>query len=575
MTPLAASPWTDSLQYSNGYLLAISYGASQTPNPMPMISSLSPSSVPAGSVGFTLQVNGVNFISGATVYFGGQARTTTFVNSTQLNANILSSDVANGGTGVIFVFNPLPGGGASTSVEFTVLNPSPSISSINPTSVVAGGAGFTLTVNGSNFVSSSFVNLNGTGWSTTYVSSTQLTIAVQAITIASQGTVSVTVTNPANGVAGGGTSDSLTLTILPSSVQPVVGALVPASTNAGGPGFTLTLTGSGFTASSVVSFNLTSESTTYVSSTQLTALIPATAIALAGDPVVTVTNPGVGISVLVTFVVNNPPPGGGTVSPPSVPAGSAALTLNVTGTNFVQGSTVLVNGSPRATTYVSSTLLQATLLAGDISSGGTLNITVSNPAPGGGTTPAMSFAVADYAVTAPTTPTSVVAGQPATFSLSIAPLYGAFPNPVILTAAGLPADTTGMFSSPTVTPGSTPANATLSITTTAHSFMPPTDSPLGLGRSWPSLYLAAAVLGMIAIGLRLSTASMRRLAPHFFLALVIVMAAGLIACGGAGGGASSAQLDPTTGTPAGTYSIVVTATSGSVAHSATVTLTVM
>ena len=429
LTPLSGSPWMDSLQYSNGYLLAISYGPGGTPNPVPMISSLSPSSVTAGSAGFTLQVNGVNFVSGATVYFGGQARTTTFVNSTQLNANILSSDIANGGTGVVFVFNPLPGGGASTSVEFTVFNPSPSISSINPTSVVAGGTGFTLTVNGSNFVSGSVVNFNGAAQSTTYVSPTQLTIAVSASDITNQGTVSITVTNPSNGVAGGGTSDSLTLTILPASVQPtVVGTLVPASATAGGPAFTLTVTGSGFTATSVMSFNLNNEPTTYVSSTQLTAIIPASAIAVAGDPVVIVTNPGVGVSLLATFVVNNPPPGGGTVSPPSLPAGSAALTLNITGTNFVQGSTVLVNGSSRVTTYVSSTLLQATLLPSDLSHGGTLNITVSNPPPGGGTTPAISFTVADYSVTRSPTPTSVTAGQPANFGLTVSP-NGRFPIP--------------------------------------------------------------------------------------------------------------------------------------------------
>ena len=170
-----------------------------------------------------------------------------------------------------------------------------------------------------------------------------------------------------------------------------------------------------------MSFNLNNVSTTYVSATQLQAAIPASAIAVAGDPVVIVTNPGLGISLLATFVVNNPPPGGGTVSPPSLPAGNAALTLNVTGTNFMQGSTVLVNGSSRVTTYVSSTLLQATLLPSDLSHGGTLNITVSNPPPGGGTTPAMSFTVADYSVSAPTTPTSVTAGQPASFNLTVSP----------------------------------------------------------------------------------------------------------------------------------------------------------
>jgi hypothetical protein len=60
------------------------------------------------------------------------------VSSTRLNASILGSDIDNGGTAVVFVFNPLPGGGASTSVEFPVSAPFPNISSISPSCVTAG-----------------------------------------------------------------------------------------------------------------------------------------------------------------------------------------------------------------------------------------------------------------------------------------------------------------------------------------------------------------------------------------------------------------------------------------------------
>ena len=101
-------------------------------------------------------------------------------------------------------------------------------------------------MNGSNFVTGSIVNFNGAARPSTYISSTQLSIAILAGDIANQGTIDITVTNPANGVAGGGTSGSATLTILPASVQPTVSALSPASATAGGPGFTLTVTGSGF-----------------------------------------------------------------------------------------------------------------------------------------------------------------------------------------------------------------------------------------------------------------------------------------------------------------------------------------
>jgi hypothetical protein len=64
--------------------------------------------------------------------------------------------------------------------------------------------------------------------------------------------------------------------------------------------------------------------------------------------------PGGGISAALVLNVNNPAPGVGLVSPAIVPAGSTALTLMVTGTNFTPNSAVLVNGSARQTAYVTS-----------------------------------------------------------------------------------------------------------------------------------------------------------------------------------------------------------------------------
>ena len=48
------------------------------------LTTLSPSSAVAGGPAFTLTVNGTGFVNGATVRWNGQARTTTFVSSTQL-----------------------------------------------------------------------------------------------------------------------------------------------------------------------------------------------------------------------------------------------------------------------------------------------------------------------------------------------------------------------------------------------------------------------------------------------------------------------------------------------------------
>jgi phospholipase C len=73
-----------------------------------------------------------------------------------------------------------------------------------PGSAVPGSAGFTLTVNGTGFVSGSVVDWNGTGLATTFVSSIQLTASVPAADVAAATTASVTVVNP---VPGGGVSN--------------------------------------------------------------------------------------------------------------------------------------------------------------------------------------------------------------------------------------------------------------------------------------------------------------------------------------------------------------------------------
>src|SRR5450759_3833593 len=93
----------------------------------------------------------------------------------------------------------------------TWVAPVPTTTSLSPTSKTAGQGAFTLTVNGTNFVSGlSVVRWNGADRTTTYVNSTQLTAAITAADIASTGTASVTVFNP---TPGGGTSNAQTFTV--------------------------------------------------------------------------------------------------------------------------------------------------------------------------------------------------------------------------------------------------------------------------------------------------------------------------------------------------------------------------
>src|SRR5262249_13776149 len=77
----------------------------QAATPGPTLSSLVPNSATVGAPGFTLTVNGSNFLSGAAVQWNGAARTTTFVNSTQLTAAILTADLGTAGTVPVTVVN--------------------------------------------------------------------------------------------------------------------------------------------------------------------------------------------------------------------------------------------------------------------------------------------------------------------------------------------------------------------------------------------------------------------------------------------------------------------------------------
>ena len=72
------------------------------------------------------------------------------------------------------------------------------------------------------------------------------------------------------------------------------------------------------------------------------------------------------------------------LSPGQKAPGAATFTLTVNGTGFVSGAVVNWNGNARTTTFVSSSKVTASITAADVATAGTASVTVSNPAPGGG-----------------------------------------------------------------------------------------------------------------------------------------------------------------------------------------------
>ena len=101
----------------------------------------------------------------------------------------------------------------------TTLNPVPLVNApLVPSAAVPGGSAFTLTVNGTGFVSASVVNWNGSARATKFVRESQVTASISASDIASATTASVTVTNPA---PGGGTSNIAYFSVtVPKSTVP-------------------------------------------------------------------------------------------------------------------------------------------------------------------------------------------------------------------------------------------------------------------------------------------------------------------------------------------------------------------
>jgi hypothetical protein len=88
--------------------------------------------------------------------------------------------------------------GYSAKMSAPVAGTVPTIATLDPGSAIAGAPAFTLTVNGANFGAKATVNWNGGAQTapTTFVSASQLSVAVPASAISTSGTITVTVTNP-------------------------------------------------------------------------------------------------------------------------------------------------------------------------------------------------------------------------------------------------------------------------------------------------------------------------------------------------------------------------------------------
>ena len=290
-------------------------------------------------------------------------------------------------------------------------NPVPSVSSLSPAKANVGSGDLTLTVNGSNFVRSSKVHLTKTNqvltyellgvnvlWNvadltTTYISPTQLTAIIPAALLGNSASANLTVINP---MPGGGGSNAIPFTIsVPSNPIPSVSTLSPSIANVGSGDLTLTVNGSNFVSRSKIRWNSTDLVTTYLSKTQLTALLPASQLATAGNAKIAVFNPapGGGVSLALTFTIQdaNPSPSITSLSSASALISRGDLLLTVSGSNFINASKVHWNESDLATTFINATQLNALVPASKFIAPGNSTVTVFNPTPGGGVSSPLGF----------------------------------------------------------------------------------------------------------------------------------------------------------------------------------------
>ena len=224
------------------------------------------------------------------------------------------------------------------------------------------------------------------------MSATQLTATVPAAKLAVSGSFDVVVVSPA---PGGGTSPPVAFTVTNPNVT--VSNVAPANRIVGSATTAITITGTGFVGASQAKFNGVNIATTFVSATQLTATILAAQLGTVGDFPITVTNPnpGGGVSDPFTFRVENPVPLLNSLNPAGILAGSPALDVTLSGSNFVASSQVTLDGANINTTFLSGAQLRATIPAANMLSGGTLQLRVVNAAPGGGTSAPAPFTVAN------------------------------------------------------------------------------------------------------------------------------------------------------------------------------------
>jgi hypothetical protein len=301
------------------------------------------------------------------------------------------------------------------TAQVTFGNPIPTLGTISPTNanrtetldVVFTGSGFVAGVSSVNVGPDLTVN------TTTVNSPTQITANITIGFGAATGARNFSVTNPA---PGGGTSNLQSFTI--SNPVPNTTGIAPASVVQGETA-QVVITGTGFTAGATASFapatDITINSTTVNSATQITLSVSFGAGAVTGARTVTVTNPapGGGVSGAQTITINTPASPTLTNIAPNTADRLATINVVLTGSGFATGVSTVDFGADitvNSTTVDSPTQITANITTTAAAALGARNVTVTNT-PAGGTSTAQTLTINNPAPTITTVvPSTVTVG---------------------------------------------------------------------------------------------------------------------------------------------------------------------
>lgn len=322
----------------------------------PVVSSVSPpGGLPAG--GTTVTLTGSNFVTGASVAFGGVAGTA--VNVTSPNSLVVTTPAH--ASGVVDVVVSTTGGVGTLTGAFTY-SPLPTVTGVSPSAgPIVGGNSVTIT--GTNLSGATAVNFGGTAGSIQSNTGSSITATAPAGT---SGIVDITVTTPT------GTSTTSSADYYTYVAPPTLAVITPSNGPTSG-GTSVTLAGTNFVAPLTVTVGGIAATGVVINSpTSVTLTTPAHT---AGAADIAVTTPGgtATVSGAYTYI---PVPTVTSVAPNSGPT-PGGTSVTITGTGLSGVTQVNFGGTSASFTINSGTQITATSPAG---STGTVDITVTSTA---------------------------------------------------------------------------------------------------------------------------------------------------------------------------------------------------